>query len=103
MAIHYFDGEIEVRLGDQVEIRVLFRRRRGRIVYVPGISPLHPQFEFNGMRWIAIRTPEMLISTPVLTKTGNLKKKVTFLGRDDSAFDPPPPGGPERDTDYFDN
>ena len=40
--VFYHGGEIEVRLGDLVETRVLlFWKTRGRIAYVPGISPPH--------------------------------------------------------------
>ena len=85
MPIQYFDTTTDVRLGDRVEVRVLFRRRAGRVVYVPGVSPMNPEFEYNGMRWVGVRLDDRsLVATPVLTTTGNLKKKVAFLERDDA-------------------
>lgn len=85
MSARYFDGVTEVRLGDRVALRVLFRKRMGRVVYVPGISPVNPEFEYNGLRWVGIRLPDRsLVATVVLTRTGNLKKKVKFIERDGS-------------------
>jgi hypothetical protein len=96
MAIRYADSEVEVRLGDRVEIKVWFQRREGRIVYVPGVSPLNTEFEFNGLRWVAIRARGMLIGSIVRPQTETLKPKVKFIQRDDSPFDPAP-----DDPEYF--
>jgi hypothetical protein len=83
--VQYSDGYTEVRLGDRVALKILFRRRTGRVVYVPGVSPLNPEFEYNGMRWVGIRLEDRsLVATVVLTNTGNLKKKVQFIERDSS-------------------
>ena len=49
MAARYFDGNTDVQLGDRVALRVLFRKRVGRVVYVPGVSTFNPEFEYNGM------------------------------------------------------
>lgn len=40
MPIRYSESDVEVHLGDRVEIKVWFKRRSGRIVYLPGFSPL---------------------------------------------------------------
>ena len=90
MAIRYCDSAVEVRLGDHVEIKVWFKRRRGRIVYVPGLSPLNTQYEFNGLRWVAIRTESMIIGSIVRPQTETLKPKVKFIQRDNSPFDAAP-------------
>ena len=85
MVTTYFGGERQVQLGDQVSISIWLRSRRGRVVYVPGISALNKEFEFNGMRWVGIRLDDgRLVATPVLSKTHTLKKKVTFIVRDTS-------------------
>jgi hypothetical protein len=96
VAICYAGSDVAVRLGDQVEIKVWFKRRRGRIVYVPGLSPLNTQYEFNGLRWIAIRTHNMLIGSIVHPQTEALKRKVKFIQRDDSPFDRAP-----DDPEYY--
>src|SRR5215471_5628537 len=88
MAVRYFDGDTDVQLGDQVALSVLFRERAGRVVYVPGISALNPEFEYNGMKWVGIRLDDRsLVATPLLTKTGNLKKKIKFIARDTSPLE----------------
>ena len=85
MSVRYFDGVTEVQLGDQVGLRVLFKKRTGRIVYIPGISAFNPEFEYNGLRWVGIRLPDRsLVAMIVLPETGNLQKRVKFLGRDNS-------------------
>lgn len=96
MAIRYCDSDVEVRLGDHVEIKVWFKRRGGRIVYVPGLSPLNTQYEFNGLRWVAIRTESMIIGSIVRPQTETLKSKVKFIQRDNSPFDSAP-----DDPEYY--
>ena len=85
MSVRYFDATTEVQLGDRVTLKVLFRERTGRVVYVPGISAFNPEFEYNGMKWVGIRLNDRsLVATPIIIKTGNLQKKIHFVERDDS-------------------
>lgn len=84
MAVTYASG-VEVHLGDRAALSIWFRLRTGRVVYVPGASPFNSEFEYNGMRWVAIRLEDCsLVATPVLTKTETLKSKVKFIDRDSS-------------------
>jgi hypothetical protein len=83
--VRYNDGQA-VQLGDRVALRVLFRKRTGRVVYVPRISPPNPEFAYNGLEWVGIRLDDhSLVGTVVLHKTGTLKKKIKFIARDASA------------------
>jgi hypothetical protein len=50
MSVRYFGGEVEVQLGDRVSVSVWCRKRSGRIVYIPGISRVNPEFEYNGLQ-----------------------------------------------------
>ena len=44
--VRYFDGITEVRLGDVITTRVWgLWKRTGRVVYVPGLSAPHGEFE----------------------------------------------------------
>jgi len=89
MSIRYFDNAVEVQLGDRVTLKIWFRERTGRVVYVPGVSDLNPEFEYNGMKWVGIRLQDRsMVATPILTATGNLKKKIKFIERDSSAYEP---------------
>lgn len=84
----YSDGTTRVQLGDRAAVSIWFRRRVGRVVYVPGISEFNPEFEYNGMRWVGIRLEDgSLVATPVLLPTETLKRKVEFLGRDTSPLE----------------
>jgi hypothetical protein len=85
MPVRYFGGLIDVQLGDRVDIGLWFRRRSGRIVYVPGVSPFNSEFEYNGMKWVGIRLATgSLVATVVRSDSEMLKKKVQFLARDNS-------------------
>lgn len=85
MSVQYFDKAHEVKLGDRVSISLFFRRRIGRVVYVPGMSAFNPEFEYNGMRWVGIRLEDKtLVATPILSKTQTLKRKVRFVEADSS-------------------
>lgn len=83
----YHDRQTRVEIGDEVEFRggiiLLFRRYRGRVVYVPGISPLRQSMEFNGMKWIGIQVPgRLFMSTPIDRETNSLvHKSVRFIRR----------------------
>lgn len=85
MPVRYSDRTADVKLGDRVSIKIWFRMRNGRVVYVPGVSALNSEFEYNGMRWVGIRLEDdALVASPVLSGTESLKKKVHFIRRDDS-------------------
>lgn len=85
MPVRYFDGVTDVQLGDRVSVRIWFRRRLGRVVYVPDISPLNVEFEFDGLRWAGVRLEnKALLRTIVRKETGNLIKSVRFISRDAS-------------------
>jgi hypothetical protein len=85
MVVKYADGVTDVQLGDRAALSIWFRLRIGRVVYIPGVSPRNPEFEYNGMRWVGIRLEDRsLVATPVLTRTARLKPKVKFIDRDSS-------------------
>lgn len=74
----YSDGS-PLQLGDEVEFRggllVLFRKYRGRVVYVPGISPLNPDMETGALSWVAVDVPEkMLLRRLVDPETGRVRQ-----------------------------
>lgn len=74
--------EVKVELGDEVVARDIFFKRNGRVVYVPGISPLNTEFEYGGLKWIGIRFNKDSISTAVIDlKTGEVDKSVKFVKR----------------------
>jgi hypothetical protein len=51
----YATGET-VKLGDRVELKLWFRRKRGEVVYVPGVSPCDLTFETGGLTSVVVRT-----------------------------------------------
>jgi hypothetical protein len=88
----YVDGTA-LHLGDDVEFRggllVMFRKFRGRVVYVPGISPLNPDMETGYLTWVAIEVPgKMLLRRLVDPETGRVRQ-TRLLRRNLSEFKPP--------------
>ncbi len=81
--VYYHGGEIEVLLGDVVQTRVFFRKTEGRIAYVPGQSPKHPEMEIEGLTFVGIRTKDQgMIGVTVIPETNTIKKKIKFISRD---------------------
>lgn len=95
-AICYADGKTLVRLGDNVEFSVWFPfiRRKGVVVYLPGVSKLRTQFEHNGLRWIAVKVEgknRSITAVGILIDpdTNLVKRSCIFKGRskDHEPFD----------------
>lgn len=86
MNVRYFGGQTEVRLGDRVESSLFWiLKRRGKVTYVPGISPKQDDFEHHGLRWVGILTDQgTLFGTLVDPQSNTLLRRVKFLHRDDS-------------------
>jgi hypothetical protein len=86
--IYYHGGEIEVMLGDEVSAKDFLFRKLGRIVYIPGLSPINREFEHNGMAWVGIRFAGGAVGgTFVYPEKLWLKKSVRFLRRLNTAFE----------------
>jgi hypothetical protein len=93
--ITYSDKVTPVQLGDRVETRVWWRKRPGRVVYVPGLSPLNQEMARGGLTWVGIRLDEGGFVSTVVDPTGLfLVKNEKFLARDPSGFTPL---GPDED------
>lgn len=81
--VTYHDRVTPVQLGDHVETRVWFRRYRGRVAYVPGISPPNPFMERDGMCWVGVRLEEGgFVSSTVDPEGFFLLRKEKLLRRD---------------------
>jgi hypothetical protein len=91
----YHGGQTDIRLGDQVELRGLFRKRRGIVYYVPGISELHGEMEHNGLYWVGVSFPNGSFTGIVVDPdSGCLGKKVQFLERGPASAAKPLPSEP---------
>ena len=57
--LFYFASEVEVRLGDRVELKRFLRKpRRGIVCYISGVSPLQSELEDDAIRQWAIKTDD---------------------------------------------
>lgn len=79
-----YDGtNIDVRLGDRVQWRGWFwRKKRGYVSYLPGISPPHSELEYDDVRQWAM-TDENGTVWPILYDPEHFPppKDIVFLGR----------------------
>jgi len=93
--IRYAKGKKTVELGDRVKVRAfLLFWRRGRVVYLPGVSPKNPDLEYGGFCHVGVWFWKgdfggYEVDPDSLT----LFKHVKFESRDDSVAPRwPPPG-----------
>jgi len=93
--VRYHGAQNQVRLGDRVEMRGLFRKRHGVINYVPGISPVHGEMEHNGLYWVGVSFLDGTFTGIIVDPdTGCIRKKVVFLERGVAETAPPLPPEP---------
>ena len=83
--LFYYGTNVEVRLGDRIMWRRLFRRDiEGTVVYIPGISPVHPDLEYEGIRQWAVELDDggilVMLYWPENRK-GQPRSNIKFLGR----------------------
>jgi hypothetical protein len=91
--VRYHGGQTDVRPGDVVEIRGLFRKRRGVVNYVPGISAVHGEMEHNGLYWVGVALLDGTMTGLVVDPdSGCLRKQAVLLerGAADTATPLPP-------------
>ena len=89
--ITYHDTSTEVQVGDYVELKVwLFFWKgwqKGRVYYVPGISPKSNSLEYDGLSWVSIHDENgSPVGMYVDPETRQLKKTVRFISRSDDAL-----------------
>jgi hypothetical protein len=83
--LYYYGTDIEVRLGDRVQIRRLFRKPlAGVVCYIPGLSPPVDELEDSSMGEWAIRHPDGSITRMIyLPSRAQPPKSNVFVSRGD--------------------
>lgn len=78
----YFGGDVPVLPGDYVETTIWWRRRRGRVVYVPFVSPLNRYMDYDGMFMVGFQIDNgPFVGAALDPDNGYLKKKNRFIAR----------------------
>ena len=105
--VTYHDRATPVQLGDHVVTRVWFRKRAGRVVYVPGVSALNPNMEHHGLCWVGIRLDDgSFVSTVIDPDGAFLRHKEVLVRRDPHGYaalgvdEDPHAEGPDRTTGF---
>lgn len=83
--LYYNGSSIDVRLGDRVRIRRLFRADlQGTVCYIPGLSPRHRELEDAGVKQWAIRSDDGSVY-PILYDPDHFQppSKIVFVARGD--------------------
>jgi hypothetical protein len=84
--ITYYQDNVVVNVGDYVKVRILFRWKIGRVVYVPGVSMFNPNMEYNGLQWVGIQIDDgPFLGVVVDPNTKTIKKTVQFIDRGEAA------------------
>jgi hypothetical protein len=84
--IYYNDCQTPVKLGDVVEKRIFFRKRQGRVVYLPGVSQLNKEMNYNGLEYVGVKIEGgPMVATLVDPEGHFLQSKIRFVKRDVSA------------------
>jgi hypothetical protein len=83
---YYHRTNIEVRLGDRITIFRWFRcPRPAVVVYIPGVSQLHPHLEYEDVKHWAIQfedgSLEVMAYDPSNKRYGQPGKKYRFIER----------------------
>jgi hypothetical protein len=82
VTVTYFDRSTEVEIGDRVELRALFTKERGAVVYVPGKTARNPNLERDGLAWVGIRLDGGGFTGAIVNpEARHLEKSVRFLER----------------------
>ncbi len=51
---YYFNSSVEVNLNDLVEVKGFFKKKKGEVKYLPGISKFSSEMEHGGLKWIGV-------------------------------------------------
>ena len=83
--LFYYGTNIDVQLGDRITWRRLFRKGvEGTVVYIPGISPRHPDLEYEGIQQWAVELDNgeilLMLYWPEDTK-GQPRSNIRFKSR----------------------
>jgi hypothetical protein len=80
--VRYYGGGVEIEVGDRIELCGWFRRRRGTVNYVPGLSKAHPEMEHHSLYWVGVALDNGVFTGVIVDPdTGCTRKNIAFLKR----------------------
>lgn len=98
--IQYHEGKVEVQLGDFIQTTFwFFFKRRGRVIYLPGVSKTVSAFGHSGLQWVGIKRDNGDVFGEVIDPgTRRLLRRVRFLCRGSFNADDEPQADHEWDN-----
>jgi hypothetical protein len=81
--LYYHRTNVEVELGDRVLLKRFLRKSiRCTVCYIPGISPIHSELEFEDVKQWAIRASNGCVY-PILYDPANFQppRRIVFVER----------------------
>jgi hypothetical protein len=84
--LFYFGTDIEVEIGDRILWKRFWRRsREGKVVYIPGLCPKHPDLDFEGIGDWAFQLNDGTVYQSVYDpQRSQPKRDIRFLGRSEA-------------------
>lgn len=77
----YKTGEV-VTLGDSVVLKsMFFFKDRGEVIYVPGVSPFHPDMKNGEIEYIGVKLDGGATGAATVDPTTNQVLHLRFIGR----------------------
>jgi hypothetical protein len=72
----------EVHLGDRVEVKsFFFFKDLGTVVYIPGVSPFHPEMENNGIEYLGVKLDGKSFAAATIHPKSKIVLNTKFLKR----------------------
>ena len=80
--MNYANSTIEMKLGDHVLIKRLFRRSiRGVVAYLPGVSQTHPEMTYDDGDDFAIRVEKGEMWAFLYYSDRSVPSRIVFISR----------------------
>jgi hypothetical protein len=88
LKLRYNGSDIEIKLGDRIQYNhIFFGSSEGVVYYIPGESPVHKEFEYEGIKnWAIKLNSGRVISWIYLPGEVQASKRIQFIERCKGSF-----------------
>lgn len=88
LKLKYNGTDVQIKLGDRIRYKhVFFGSSDGVVCYMPGESPVHKEFEYEGIKnWAIKLNSGRVISWIYLPEEVQASKRIKFMERGKESF-----------------